>query len=266
MRTGRFRAEQRNFVAMESGAALAKALLLPPFGLILLMAAGWLTMGRHRRLGRALFVAGLAALYLLSTPYVGRLLLRGLQVSQALPLDRPLDSAQAIVVLGAGLRREAPEYGGDTVGSLTLDRIRYGAKLHRMSGLPILVTGGSAQPTERPVGIAMRESLGQDFSVPVEWVETEAKNTYGNAKFSFEILSSAGITKVYLVTHAWHMPRARMVFEAVGFQVIPAPTGFLAKPIPRLGDFVASARGLLMSYYAFYEGIGYLWYSVLYET
>ena len=58
---------------MESGAALAKALLLPPFGLILLMAAGWLTMGRRRRLGRAPFAAGLAALYVLSTPYMGRL-------------------------------------------------------------------------------------------------------------------------------------------------------------------------------------------------
>lgn len=247
---------------METGAVLAKTLLLPPFGLFLLMAAGWLMIGRYRRLGRALFAAGLLALYLLSTPYVGSLLLRSFQFYQALPLDRPLAGVGAIVILGAGLRREAPEYGGDTVGGLTLERIRYGAKLHRKSGLPVLVTGGAVRPTERPVGIAMQESLSQDFAVPVKWVESEAKNTYGNAKFSFEILRSAGIVKIYLVTHAWHMPRARTVFEAVGLQVIPAPTGFLAKPTLELGAFVASASGLLMSYYAIHEGVGYLWYSI----
>jgi len=172
---------------MEIAAALAKTLLLPPFSLFLSIVIGWLVMGRNRRLGRALLAAGLAILYLLSTPYVGGLLLRGLQDHQALPLGRPLERAGAIVVLGADVRREAPEYGGDTVGRLTLERIRYGAKLHRELGLPVLVTGGAAEPSERPVGSVMRESLEQDFSTPVEWVEAEAKNTYENAKFSAEI-------------------------------------------------------------------------------
>lgn len=249
---------------MEIGAALAKALLLPPFGLFLLIAIGWFVICRRRRLGRVLFAAGLVALYLLSTPYVGSLLLRSLQVYQALPLDRPLEGAGAIVVLGADLRREAPEYGGDTVGRLTLERVRYGAKLHRESGLPVLVTGGAAKPSELAVGFAMQESLQRDFSVPVKWVETEAKNTYGNARFSADILRPVGITKVYLVTHAWHMLRARLAFEAMGLQVVPAPTAFIAKPKPEIGDFAASASGLLMSYFAFYEGVGYLWYSIRY--
>ena len=253
---------------MEMAATLAKAILLPPFGLFLLIAIGWLMMGRRRRLGRVLVAAGLAALYLLSTPYVGSLLLRSLQVYQALPLDRPLEGAGAIVVLGADLRREAPEYGGDTVGRLTLEleRVRYGAKLHRNLRLPVLVTGGAAKPSERPVGIVMRESLEQDFSVPVKWVEAEAKNTYGNAMLSAEMLRSAGITKVYLVTHTWHMLRAKIIFEAMGLEVVPAPTAFIARPTPEPGDFVASASGLLMSYYAFYEGIGYFWYSIGYKA
>ncbi len=251
---------------MEIAATLAKTLLLPPFGLFLLIAIGWLVMGRRRRLGRALFAAGLVALYVLSTPYVGSLLLRSLQVYQVLPLDRPLEGVGAIVVLGADLRREAPEYGGVTVGRLTLERVSYGAKLHRKLGLPVLVTGGAAKPSERSVGIVMQESFEQDFSVPVKWVEVAAKNTYGNAKLSSDILRSAGITKIYLVTHAWHMPRAKMIFEAMGLQVLPAPTGFLTRPTPELGDFVATASGLLKSYYAFYEAIGYLWYSIGYKA
>ena len=251
---------------MEIVAAVAKTLLLPPFVLFLIIAIGCFMMGRRRRLGRALLAVGVAALYLLCTPYIGSILLRSLQIYPALSSDRPSDGVGAIVVLGADVRRGASEYGGDTVGSLTLDRIRYGAKLHRKLGLPVLVTGGSLEPSRRPVGFVMQESLDQDFTVPVKWVETEAKNTYANAKLSSDILRPAAINKIYLVTHAWHMPRAKMAFEATGFQVVPAPTGFVAKPAPELGAFVASAAGLVMSYYAFYEAIGYLWYSVRYKV
>ena len=56
-------------------------------------------------------------------------------------------SAQAIVILGGGVRRNAPEYGGDTVGRLTLDRVRYGAFVARATGLPVLVTGGVVRGT-----------------------------------------------------------------------------------------------------------------------
>ena len=249
---------------MEIVAALAKSLLLPPFGLFLLIAAGWLIMRRHRRLGRVLFAAGLVTLYLLSTPYIGSLLLRSFQIYPALSADRASDGVGAIVVLGADVRRPAPEFGGDTVGALTLERIRYGAKLHRELGLPLLVTGGATRPQGHPVGLAMRESLEQDFVVPVRWAETEAVNTYENAKHSSDILTAMGIAKIYLVTHAWHMPRAKMAFESTGLQVVPAPTGFLARPTPEFGDFIATASGLLMSYYALYEGVGYLWYSLNY--
>ncbi len=250
---------------MEIIAALVKSLLLPPFGLFLLIVVGWLMMRRRRRLGRALFAAGLVALYLFSTPYLGSSLLRGLQVDQALPLDLPVQDVGAIVVLGADVRRHAPEFGGDTVGALTLERLRYGARLHRELGLPLLVTGGATRPQGQPVGLIMRDSLEQDFAVPVKWAETEAVNTYENAKFSSELLRSDGITKIYLVTHAWHMPRARMAFEAAGLEIVPGPLGFLARPTPEPGDFIASASGLLMSYHALYEAVGYLWYSLNYN-
>ena len=131
---------------MEIVTALAKLLLLPPFGFFVLIVVGWLVMRRHRRLGRALFAAGLVALYLFSTPHIGSSLLRGLQVDQPLPLNPSVQDVGAIVVLGADVRRQPPEFGGDTVGALTLERIRYGAKLYRELGLPLLVTGGATRP------------------------------------------------------------------------------------------------------------------------
>ena len=38
----------------------------------------------------------------------------------------------------------SPEWGGDTVSPITLQRARYGAWLARRSGLPVLVTGASS--------------------------------------------------------------------------------------------------------------------------
>jgi len=52
-------------------------------------------------------------------------------------------SAQAIVVLGGGTRRNAPEYGGDTLGALTLERLRYGTVVARVTHLPMLLSGGA---------------------------------------------------------------------------------------------------------------------------
>ena len=47
-----------------------------------------------------------------------------------------LADAGAIVILSGGLRDYAPEYGGPTVNRVTLERVRYGARLARQSGEP----------------------------------------------------------------------------------------------------------------------------------
>ena len=60
------------------------------------------------------------------------------------PSVRPRSGAhaKAVVILGGGVRRNAPEYGGDTLATLTLERVRYGARVARLTGLPVLVSGG----------------------------------------------------------------------------------------------------------------------------
>ncbi len=235
--------------------------LLPPLNPLWLGAVGLWLLARRPRLGRSLIGIALLGLWLLCTPFVAQRLLATLEVPYA-PITG--DEAEAIVVLGGGLRYGAVEFdGGATLNARTLERVRYGAWLWRKTGKPLLVTGG-APDGEQAEGTSMRAALEREFGVPVAWVESRSANTRENARFSAELLKSAGIGRIYLVSHAWHLPRAIPEFEREGFTVIAAGTGY--QPVCGLGffDFFPSASALASSFYAFHEWIGLIWYRIRY--
>lgn len=238
------------------------AFLLPPLNLLLLLGAGLLLLHRRPEMGKALLVLGFALLWLFSTPIVVENGMHWLE-SEFQPVANPSsDEARAVVVLGGSLYFHAPEYGGEaTVNAITLQRLSYGAKLHRESGLPILVTGGAVNQ-HLPEGELMRQRMQADFRVPVRWVEGKAINTFENAKFSKQILEKAGINKIYLVTHAWHMPRAVMAFRNAGFEVFPAPMGFTTRFQTDVFAFIPSAGTLRDAYILTHELVGKAWYRI----
>ncbi|MCM2287715.1 MAG: YdcF family protein [Sulfuritalea sp.] len=204
------------------------ALILPPAGPILLALFGLWLAGRQsrrwRHAGFALASLSLLGLLLLSLPLVSNALMAPLESNPPITAAQ-LQRVQAIVILGGHTYHAAPEYGGDTVGGTTLERLRYGARLARQSGLPLLVTGG-APFGGRPEAETMREALEQDFGVKVRWVEAASGDTAENAGLSAPLLKAAGVTRIALVSHGWHLPRAVSLFEKQGFVVTPAPTAF----------------------------------------
>lgn len=108
----------------------------------------------------------------------------------------------------------------------------------------------------------MQAALEQDFAVPVKWVEGNSDNTLENARMSHATLKTAGITRIYLVTHAWHMPRATRAFQQAGFDVVPAPTAFTTRYETTLLTFLPRAEALLDSRWFLHELIGMLWYQL----
>jgi uncharacterized SAM-binding protein YcdF (DUF218 family) len=236
------------------------AALLPPGSLILVLVCGLALVRRHRGLGRTLIALGLVALYALSTQYVADSLLQTLEPP---PLDPATKSeAQAIVVLSAGTYFSAPEYGGTTSGSNALIRLRYAAHLQRKTGKPLLVSGGSPEGAGTGEALHMRDILQREFQVPVKWVEDQSHTTLENARLSHATLSAYGIRTVYLVTQAWHMPRARLAFEHAGFAVIPAATDYATRFRLTALDFLPDARALRDSSLYFHEIIGIAWYRL----
>ncbi len=244
--------------------ALAKAVLLPPNLLFILMILGALVSLRYARFGRALSVAAFALLVVVSAPVTGSLLLRQLTDIEPFFPRGDVREGAVIVILGAETTT-ALELGGETAGRRTLERLRYGARLHRRLRLPVLVTGGTLDPDRRPVGELMGESFENDFGLVAHWREIESRNTYENAVLSGRMLQEAGIKRVYLVTHALHMKRSEAIFANTGLEVIPAPVGVHdPKRLWAPEDFIPSAHGLAGSTAVIYELLARIWYRFHY--
>ena len=77
------------------------------------------------------------------------------------------------------------------------------------------------------------------------------------------MLRRFNISHVYLVTHAWHMPRAQRAFERAGLRVTPAPTAFTTLDRAHRGwlGYLPSTHGLSLSSIALREKIGSLYYE-----
>ncbi|MBM3340785.1 MAG: YdcF family protein [Betaproteobacteria bacterium] len=236
------------------------AWLLVPGCLLLLGIFGLARVSRHPRSGKALLAISLAALWLLATPWVARALRQNIEPAFADPLAAA--PAQAIIVLGGGQYHHAPEYGASTVNEASLARLRYAAHLQRQTGKPVLVSGGAPEGSPHTEATAMKAVLENEFRVPVAWMESASNNTLENARLSRALLTAQGINRVYLITHAWHMPRARRVFVQAGFEVVPALTYYATHFRSTALDFMPNAAALGDSSRVLHELLGMLWYRL----
>ncbi len=210
---------------------LLTALALPPASLLFLCALGAWMAWRGWRTGRFLLALGLVSLWALSTP-VTVAPLAGQLLDLPPPLaDRALKQGnwQAIVVLGGGIEADAPEWATAQVNAHTARRVRFGVHLSKLSGLPMAFSSGvgwsqfgRTVPTEAAVAQQYVQELGASFT----WLEAQSRDTQQNAEFTRRLLQPAGVQRIVLVTHAWHMQRAVAEFERAGFAVLAAPTGF----------------------------------------
>lgn len=235
--------------------------LLPPFSLVLLLGVALVLHRKRPRMALSLILLVTFALFALSTSWVGGVLLKSLEVSSPVDLQAP-PPADAIVVLGGGRRTKAREYGGDTLSHYSIERLRYAARLHRTTQLPILATGGMPGGGSVSEGALMRKVSTEELHTPVRWIEEAALTTWDNARYSAPILKKFGVKRILLVTDAAHLRRAMPLFEQQGLQVIPAGVHFATTQIDSPLSLLPSASGLRDSHYALHEWLGIVWYRL----
>ena len=237
---------------------LITALVLPPSSLLLLMVAGLLCMRWRPRLGQALAWIGLLTLTVCALPVTTQLLGRIVCVPSGIATQQAR-RAQAVVVLAAG-RRRALEEGGYALSSLSLERLRYGARLAKERQLPLLLTGGVVYGGP-PEAELMARALRDSFAQQPRWVERRSRDTHQNALYSAAILRDAGIDTVLLVTHDIHQRRSLAEFAAAGIQAVSAPLSTWA-PSSSSGAVVEQLPGagaLALNVMMLHEILGNIW-------
>jgi uncharacterized SAM-binding protein YcdF (DUF218 family) len=209
---------------------LLTGLALPPVSLLLLIVLGLSLLRWRPRWGQVCAWTGVLLLTVCCLPATSQVLVRLVRLPAGVDSEAAA-RAQAVVVLGGG-RQRALEYGGETVGSLTLERVRYGAMLAKQRQLPLLVSGGldslGAQEAE-----LMDRALRDSFGMQARWVEPRSRDTHENAQYSAQILRQAGIHTVLLVTHDIHQRRSIAEFSGAGIEAVSAPVTSVAAAATR---------------------------------
>lgn len=239
--------------------------LMPPMCLVVAILCGAVIAFRWRRTGLALVLASAVLLYACCTHVVADRLLAA--VEGLLPPANPdaLADAQAIAVLSgdvyAGRRGGAP----DDVGLHTLARLRLAAALYRAHPLPILVTGAASGRTHESAAALMARALEQDYGIKATWIEKRATTTFENGTYSAAIFKANNISRVIVVTEAWHLPRAVWSFAHAGMTAIPAPAEriYLGRYL-NWREFLPDYSSFARSFFALHELLGLAYYRVRY--
>lgn len=234
-------------------------MIMPPFNVLMLWLFALLCFGfKYKKLGYLSTFFGIAILYIFSIPYTSKTLNDSLITEDKLTLQ-DYRSAQAIVLLGGGIRDSKELFGKLTTNQIAVERVRYAAFLQKETQLPLLITGSAANGTSEAK--IMADELAMFYQIPTKWLEEKAKTTKENALFSREMLEKEEIKRIVLVTNQWHMQRAKMLFEKQGFEVLPASVGSGATPETygiNLMYFIPQAGAMHSNTQALKEWIGYL--------
>lgn len=233
---------------------------LSPFGILFLgLGFGWaLRRLRFRRLGALALGSALALVWVLGCGVTTRLI--GLPLEADEIDEAMLPSADAIVLLGGGMGMH-PVCGRAEMFAAA-DRVWMAARLFRNGKAPrIFVTGRDNAAATVP----LLDALGVPTNIL--FFADAARNTEEEAReIGAQVKDDGRVARVLLVTSAWHMKRARMLFEHAGLEVIEAPTDYemhyVAEQGLSVGEFLPNAESLLRNGYALKEWVARACYWV----
>ena len=238
--------------------------VISPIGLSILagLVALLCTLFKCHRLAKWLGWLTIAWLYLWMTPImtwvVGVPLEREFLVNGRVPMVETFPEADAIVLLGGGMgvQTNLSPYAEMWTSA---DRVWQASRLWKAGKAPkVIATGNYAIDTTLP--------LLKDFGLAEECVFfLDAKNTEEEAKG----IAKMGHKKILLVTSAWHMKRARLMFEkyAPETEVVCAPADFenslMAKRSFEIRSLLPDFNAFALNSVAFHEWVGIVGYKFL---
>ena len=251
-------------------------LLFYPLGLgLVLQLLGLATApkgpGRRRQASFWLSGTGFGLIWVCAMPLTSRQLIWGLEERSAALTPAVLPRADAVVVLGGGLRPALPPRQGVEVAEGG-DRLLRGVQLVRRGLAPLLVTSGgrvsfTGEDPAPPEAFWARD-LAQELGLPADRIllNPGSRTTAEEARDIGKLGRQRGWKQVLLVTSAFHMPRSLATFrQRSGLTVVPVACDYqlpgrahYGKPTAgnTLKSLLPEAEALYLSSLALKEHLG----------
>lgn len=239
------------FVVSPIGGAIAGLLCALVFSLL-----------RRKRVAKWIGGLTVAWLWLWLTPImtwvVGVPLECEFLVDGRVPLVETFPKADAIVLLGGSMGIETNLSSYAEMWS-SADRVWQAVRLYKAGKAPkVIATSGMVVDTTFPIL--------RGFGLPEEAIMKvdDARNTEEEAKS----INKMGVKRILLVTSAWHMKRARLMFEkfAPSVKVVCAPADFensmaAARPFSVM-NFLPDPGAFMGNSVALHEWVGIVGYKL----
>ena len=208
----------------------------------------------------------LILLIILSLPIVSRQLIKFLEQGYTLISPNNVDTADTVIVLSGMIRTIKQNNEIYYEFSDAVDRVFAGIKLLKLNKAQkiILTRGKLPWSLGMPEGEFLAQFVKSQGINKNQVILTEVvQNTNDEAIAVSKILPKN--SKIILVTSAFHMPRAKTVFENQNLKVIPYAVDFrLGEKKMDVLDFLPQANAFKDSSFYFREIIGRAYYSLRY--
>jgi uncharacterized SAM-binding protein YcdF (DUF218 family) len=224
--------------------------LQPSTLIALLLFAGLVLAAFRKRSGWRLIVSATALYAILGFSPLANWLL--IPLEHRYKASSPGETAEiaGIIVLGGAVTAAAEDSGRAMLND-SADRMIEAVRIAQMRpAAPVIFSGGKGDLIEFAGGETEAElarRFFEDFGIrpPRLKLEDRSRNTLENAVFTAELLKPQPDQRWALVTSGFHMPRARALFEAQGFRIIPTPADIRTRgPGDRWHFFAKPSDGL----------------------
>ena len=241
--------------------------ILPTFVLPIMLVIIVILIGLIKNKKKLIYIA-IGVLYILSTPIFSNNFFKLVEGSGHNDYRKPIsaiDSADAIVVLSGML--EINEVGDSTyIEWGDPDRFFGGIALFKANKAQKLIFTGGKMPwdkAKKTEGEVLKDYAISN-GIPSEkiFVTKDVENTADEAVAVKELINPS--KRIILVTSAYHMYRAKRLFEKQGFEVIPYKVDYntAGESAITFMDFLPSAGNLEMTETGIREMLGRIYYII----
>lgn len=214
---------------------------------------------------KKLIYIAIGLLYILSTPIFSNNFFKLVEGSEYRKPISAIDRADALVVLSGML--EINEWGDSTyVEWGEPDRFFAGMALFKAGKAQKLVFTGGKMPwnkAKKTEGEVLRDyAISNGITTEKIFITKDVENTAEEAVAVKELISPS--KRIILITSAFHMYRAKRLFEKEGFEVNAYKVDYKAagNSTVTVIDFLPSAGSLAMTETGMREIIGRIYYSI----